>query len=171
MESSDLRHLRSARTKHGGDASSRRLGSRGGRKVTDETVPVRRSCIHPATNSLDSSQPPWAPPVFSHGHPSPGRQGARGGGDSEEEESLASAEIYDPIENTWTDDTAMLIGGEGRSSHSATLMRDGKVLVAGGLGCADPPGCVAPPLLNTAQICDPASNAWSAVGGDDRRAP
>ena len=42
----------------------------------------------------------------------------------------SSAELYDPTTNTWS-----LIGdmGESRYHFSATLLRDGRVLIAGGL--------------------------------------
>ncbi len=43
--------------------------------------------------------------------------------------TLASAEIYDPNENTWSDGGSL---SQARQSHSATLLPDGSVVVAGG---------------------------------------
>ena len=43
---------------------------------------------------------------------------------------LNTAEVYDPASGTWSPRTSMAIG---RSRHTATLLKDGKVLVAGGV--------------------------------------
>lgn len=69
--------------------------------------------------------------------------------------SMSSVELYDPVANTWT--VVASLNGE-RRSHTATLLSDGRVLVAGGfvgsLSFA----------VNTAEIYDPANNIWSAAG-------
>ena len=44
---------------------------------------------------------------------------------------LASSEVYDPVVDSWLDGGSMLFA---RGSHTATLLRDGRVLVAGGRG-------------------------------------
>src|SRR5689334_19642361 len=46
-----------------------------------------------------------------------------------EDQVLSSAEIYDPVTNTWSQIASMTSGHEG---HTATLLNSGKVLVVGG---------------------------------------
>ena len=68
---------------------------------------------------------------------------------------LASAEIYDPVANTWSAAANMPTS---RANHTATLLANGKVLVVGGFNAgATNPG----PILY-----DPVANAWSAAGTD-----
>ncbi len=70
---------------------------------------------------------------------------------------LNSAEIYDRASNTWTTVAPMLAA---RSSHTATLLPNGKVLVVGGNG---------PSLLSSAEIYDPVANTWSTAGNAGAR--
>ncbi len=63
----------------------------------------------------------------------------------------AETEAFDPATGTWSDVAPML---ERRASHSATVLGDGRVLVAGG-GRADGP------YLKTVEIYDPEADAWS----------
>jgi hypothetical protein len=63
---------------------------------------------------------------------------------------LASALLYDPVTNTWAD-TGSLRGA--RRRHTATLLQDGRVLIAGGLGTNG--------ALNTAEIYTPASGKFA----------
>ena len=62
---------------------------------------------------------------------------------------LSSVELFDPT--TGSSASAAPIGGA-RSGHTATMLRTGKVLVAGGRA-AD--------YLNTAAVYDPAANTWA----------
>ena len=70
-------------------------------------------------------------------------------------QALKSAELYDPTANTWSPATDMGLGQE-RSGHTATLLGDGRVFVAGGLG----PYSIN--ALMSTRIYKPASNSWSA---------
>jgi hypothetical protein len=66
-------------------------------------------------------------------------------------EYLQSAEIYTPSTNTWAPAASM---NEPRGFHTATLLSNGKVLVAGG---------VSPVTLSSAEIYDPVLNTWTEV--------
>lgn len=67
----------------------------------------------------------------------------------------ASAEWYDPASGTWTATGTM---GEVRYGHTATVMRDGRVLVVGGFN-TDLSGVSVP--LTSAELYDPSSGSWS----------
>jgi hypothetical protein len=63
--------------------------------------------------------------------------------------------LYDPATGTWTDGPPLATA---RYSHSAVLLANGKLLVAGGVG---------PQSSNTlasAELYDPATNAWTSAG-------
>jgi N-acetylneuraminic acid mutarotase len=62
------------------------------------------------------------------------------------------AELYNPATGIWTPTTNLLPAA--RADHSATLLSDGKVLVAGGYSGT---------YLNTALIFDPAAQTWSST--------
>jgi N-acetylneuraminic acid mutarotase len=65
-------------------------------------------------------------------------------------------EIFDPQTNSWTE--ARSLKGD-RGSHTAQLLNDGRVLVAGGGG-----GINAPPAGGDALLYDPQANTWTATG-------
>jgi hypothetical protein len=80
---------------------------------------------------------------------------AGGGAESNSPFPLATAELFDPETRTF--------GGTGemttpRVNHSATLLPDGKVLIAGGFG-----GTVWG-LLNSAELYDPSTGTFTATG-------
>ncbi len=66
---------------------------------------------------------------------------------------LSSAEIYDPDSDTFTSTGMMLTP---RASHTAMLLPDGRVLIAGGSDGTN--------ILATAEIYDPNTETFSAAG-------
>jgi N-acetylneuraminic acid mutarotase len=80
------------------------------------------------------------------------------GGDNPSSYTTArsSAELYDPISNTWSSAGPMATP---RGNFTATLLGNGKVLVAGGYT-----GGNAGVGLASAELYDPGTNTWSAAG-------
>jgi len=72
---------------------------------------------------------------------------------------LATAQIYDPVANTWSTNTPSLTTG--RKNHTATLLSDGRVLIVGGNNVAYSFGSYNTFHLATAQIYNPVTNTWS----------
>ncbi len=84
-----------------------------------------------------------------------GRVLVTGGGDSEYGGgALATAELYEPATGTWVPAGNMAVA---RRYHTATLLRDGRVLVTGG-------GGMGAELLASAELYDPTTGTWTSVG-------
>ena len=72
-------------------------------------------------------------------------------------QTLATAEIYDPAADRWR--LAAPLAAP-RQRHTATLLRDGRVLVVGGAG----KGGQLLTATATAEIYDPVADRWAATG-------
>lgn len=66
---------------------------------------------------------------------------------------LSSAELFDPITETWTEASD---SGQPRAEHTASLLPNGDVLVAGGSSDIG--------SLNTAEIYQPSAGTWTDTG-------
>lgn len=79
------------------------------------------------------------------------------GGNTERWDGIGSAELYDPVRNTWE-----LTGSlaRGRVGHSATRLADGRVLVTGGVTDWDMWFQV-----GSAELYDPTSRRWRELPG------
>jgi hypothetical protein len=71
---------------------------------------------------------------------------------------MASAELYDPQTGAWSATERMIAA---RAGHTATLLADGRVLVAGGSGSPAETACQCHASLGSAELYDPASGTWS----------
>ena len=68
--------------------------------------------------------------------------------------ALSSAEILDPLTGRWTPTAPMQTP---RWGHSATVLDDGMLLIAGGVGWDDR-------SVSSSEIYDPATGAWTDTG-------
>ena len=68
--------------------------------------------------------------------------------------SIDTVELYDPTTGAWEQVASL---AEGRMQHTATLLRDGRVLIVGGTHL---PGDVAARALASTEIYDPETGSW-----------
>ena len=68
-------------------------------------------------------------------------------------ESWASAVLYDPATGTWKQTASMVVA---RTSHTATLLPNGQVLVSGGYNNDG--------ILSSSELYDPDLGTWTAAG-------
>ena len=84
--------------------------------------------------------------------------------------SLASAELYDPVTGTWSV-TGNL--NASRLLHTATLLPNGRVLIAAGETYNWVPShggfAASPTSLNSAELYDPATGTWSVTASLNTR--
>jgi hypothetical protein len=73
----------------------------------------------------------------------------------------SSAALYMPASGRWLTVGRVPDGVSFRTYQTATLLADGRVLVAGGYGCLTSQPCSEP--LNIADIYDPNRNVWSQI--------
>jgi N-acetylneuraminic acid mutarotase len=86
--------------------------------------------------------------------------GCEGGGISAT--SLTSAELYDPANGTWSYTGSL---NTPRSDQTATLLRSGEVLVAGGsIGGNGSITVSCSPVTNSAELYDAATGTWGYTG-------
>ena len=71
---------------------------------------------------------------------------------------LSSAELYDPSTGTFRPTSSMTAA---RAEHTATLLPNGEVLVAGGQGNGSCPPCN---YLASAEVDNPSTGTWTATG-------
>jgi hypothetical protein len=66
---------------------------------------------------------------------------------------VSSVELYNPMTGTWTMTNSL---SQARANHTATLLPDGKVLIAGGASNTT--------AIATAETYDPTTGTWKTVG-------
>jgi N-acetylneuraminic acid mutarotase len=81
-------------------------------------------------------------------------------GGSGDYDRTRTAELYDPVSGTWS--YAAPPGWARNQGNTATLLEDGKVLVAGGIVSDYDPG--ATPAASNAELYDWATDSWLSVG-------
>ncbi|MFJ7956357.1 Kelch repeat-containing protein [Streptomyces sp. NPDC096319] len=100
----------------------------------------------------------WAQPADAAVQLTDGRVLLAGGEDGRRVPTDVTA-LFEPVSGTWSSSGALWTG---RRLHSTTLLADGRVLVAGGIG--EPPGPVPATVLGACEVYDPAEGTWTPTG-------
>lgn len=118
--------------------------------ISDATASV--DLYNPATNSFSPAPNPMqdARTRFTLTRLQDGRYLLAGGSRSSADQDLATAEIFNPADMTFTRTTGNM--SRGRLWHSATLLNNGKVLIAGGYDGED-----------RAELFDPATGLFTEL--------
>jgi N-acetylneuraminic acid mutarotase len=115
-------------------------------------APTARAAAWTATGAMIEARANHSATLLSDGKVLVAGGGDRGGPNGKFQ--LASAELYDPASGTWTATGSLAQPLDG---HTATLLPDGTVLVAGGGRGGDM-------LYASAQLYHPASGKWTTTG-------
>jgi N-acetylneuraminic acid mutarotase len=75
--------------------------------------------------------------------------------------ALTNSELYNPSTNSWSSTTSL---HDGRAQHTATLLPNGKVLVAGGISYEDYYNSGDFNALSSAELYDPDTETWTYTG-------
>ena len=127
----------------------------------------RAELYDPATRNVERDRRSRNGPLWANSDPAPKRPGSDSGRMNDNDvipTFLTSAELYDPVTGTWSV-TGNL--NASRTDHTATLLPDGRVLIAAGVidNWAPSHGgfAVSPTSLNSAELYDPATGTWSVT--------
>jgi Kelch motif/Galactose oxidase, central domain len=141
-----------------------------GGAVDDRSVTATAEIYDPATGRWTATAPMASPRLGHTATPLPDGRVLVAGGFSAFSGTLefpgwmtplASAEVFDPGAGTWRPAGPMNVA---RADHVAVPLRDGEVLVAGGLTPV-PPGSQDPRrTTSSAELYDPASGRWRLTG-------
>ena len=77
--------------------------------------------------------------------------------------SLSSVELYDPATNSFASAASTPTMNTARSNATATLLPNGKVLIAGGFGTSFGPGGGTSGSLSSVELYDPATNSFASA--------
>ena len=122
------------------------------RRVGRHQSPFKIRAIRPRHRDMDGDRRDDERTLFSHGDFAAKWQSAGYGGLWNQRLSFKRGVVHDPAIGSWTVIGAMITA---RSYHTATLLPNGKVLVAGGQGNG---------ATNNSELYDPATGTWTATG-------
>lgn len=119
--------------------------------------------FHPADNSISAAAPMtirrWSHTATTLADGRVLVTGGRTGSTSANGVVLATAEVYDPATNEWTETAGPM--NVARRSHTATLLPDGKVLIAGGGNGVSTTTSLP---IQSVELYDPATGLFTVVG-------